>query len=160
MDHLSPESWRGRAIVIEVDLESSWARERKEAAIPLRRIHVTCEFDSIFTSNPVLDMLRLFGNGSYPGVATDSPNRSEAPLIPSKSPTPTSACGNAQRSSKSSNATSQTSHEPFHTNCETPRLDTLAQASNLSRTWFFGGVCDVRIRVHDRHYWVIIGSRR
>ncbi|KAI0748796.1 hypothetical protein BC629DRAFT_1243540, partial [Irpex lacteus] len=76
MDHLNPESWRGRVIVSEVDLESSWAQGRKDATILLRRIHVTCDFGSVFTSNPVLDMLRPFGNGSYPGVSTDSPDRS------------------------------------------------------------------------------------
>lgn len=135
MDHLNPESWRGRVIVSEVDLESSWAQGRKDATILLRRIHVTCDFGLVFTSNPVLDMLRPFGNGSYPGVATDSPDRSEEPLILSESSAPTSTRGNAQTGSTSSNAsTSQTSHEPSHTNRDTPRLDTLAQASNLSHT--------------------------
>ncbi|KAI0804565.1 hypothetical protein BC629DRAFT_1713564 [Irpex lacteus] len=82
IDHLNPESWRGRAIVGDVDLLSTWMQGRAEACTLLRRVHIDFDFETAFASNSMLDMLRPYGNGVYPGVATDSPDRSEDPTTP------------------------------------------------------------------------------
>ncbi|KAI1784985.1 hypothetical protein LXA43DRAFT_900727, partial [Ganoderma leucocontextum] len=85
-DHLNPESWLGDACANNVNLESVWLRGSERALAALRRISI-CDVDlhRIFDKTRILDMLRPWGDGKYPGCSRE-PDRSVEPLLPSAAP--------------------------------------------------------------------------
>lgn len=78
MDHLNPESWTGDAIACRVDLENAWRQGQIAASAVLKRIGYAIDFNTLFDTTRVLDLMKPFGDGHYPGVAADF-DRSQEP---------------------------------------------------------------------------------
>ncbi|KLO14229.1 hypothetical protein SCHPADRAFT_826611, partial [Schizopora paradoxa] len=69
-DHLNPESWRGDARANSVNLETAWAQGRDMAVRELKALDLEIDFLSLFGTNRILDLLKPFGDGKYPGVSS------------------------------------------------------------------------------------------
>ncbi|KAI0067932.1 hypothetical protein BV25DRAFT_1911795 [Artomyces pyxidatus] len=76
VDHLNPESWVNDVIAGNVDLPSCWRKGRDAAITSLAKIGIHPDFQVLFDDERVLDMLKPFGDGKYPGVSNE-PDRSE-----------------------------------------------------------------------------------
>ncbi|RDB24483.1 hypothetical protein Hypma_008516 [Hypsizygus marmoreus] len=83
-DHLNPESWPGMVHANSVDLASAWREGCLQALKALRKINITPDFDALFDSDRVLDMLKPFGDGKYPGISKDT-DRSLEPISSTQS---------------------------------------------------------------------------
>lgn len=70
-DHLNPESWVGNVTAGSVDLPTAWATGREAASAILSTLNITVDFTDIFDDARVVDMLKPFGDGKYPGVSTE-----------------------------------------------------------------------------------------
>ncbi|KAI0069219.1 hypothetical protein BV25DRAFT_1874832 [Artomyces pyxidatus] len=70
LDHLNPESWIGCVTAKSVDLPLTWRKGRDNAALSLGCIGLHPDFNALFDEARVLDMLKPFGDGKFPGVST------------------------------------------------------------------------------------------
>ncbi|TCD63849.1 hypothetical protein EIP91_004891 [Steccherinum ochraceum] len=77
-DHLNVDSWGGNIVAGSVQLSDAWEKGREAASAVLKTIGIEDDYLALFTGNIKLDMLRPFGDGSYPGKS-DAPDRSLEP---------------------------------------------------------------------------------